>query len=133
MSEANLEIVRRSVQGVIERNWPLALEALDPGIEFDQRRPSGVYTGKSGVMEAFARWSEAWEDRSVEAEEFIDGGDHIVVVMRESVKSARTTVTMGRTTVEVWTLRDGLVVRIQGYRDKSEALRAAGIAEARQS
>ncbi|MDX6669331.1 MAG: uncharacterized protein QOK04_2711 [Solirubrobacteraceae bacterium] len=129
MSESNLDIVRRSVQAVIDKDWPQALEALDSGVQWDHRRPSGVYTGKSGVRKAVERWSEAWEDRSIEAEEFIDAGDQIVVVLRESVKSARTEMKLGRQVVEVWTLNEGRVVRIQGYRDRSEALLAAGIEE----
>jgi ketosteroid isomerase-like protein len=127
MSQANLDIVRRSVQAVIDGNWPQALESLDADVHWDHSRPSGVYTGKSGVQEALERWSEAWEDRSVEAEEFIDAGDQVVVVLRESVKSARSDMTLGRQVIEVWTLREGLVVRIQGYRYRSEALQAVGI------
>jgi ketosteroid isomerase-like protein len=129
MPESNLDIVRRSVRAVIDKDWPQALAALDSGVRWDNRRPSGVYTGKSGVQEALERWSEAWEDRAVKAEEFIDRGDQIVVVMREFVKSSRSAVTLDRQVAEVWTLRDGLVVRIQGYRNRSEALAAVGIDE----
>lgn len=129
MSAGNLEIVRRAVQAVIDGDWPRALAALDPGVELDQSRPSGIYYGPSGVQEAMQRWSEAWVDRRVEPEEFIDAGDQIVVVAREYATSARTRMELDRYITEVWTLRGGKVVEIRGYRDRDEALAAVAAGE----
>jgi len=126
--DSNLEIVRRSVQAIIEGNWRDALADLDTGVELDQSRPSGVYRGRSGVQEAIERWSEVWVDRQVTAEEFIDAGDQIVVVTHEYAKSARTGMALDRRITEVWTLRGGKVVAIRTYPGRDEALVAAGVA-----
>jgi ketosteroid isomerase-like protein len=127
MSETNLQIVQRSVEAAIKGDWQRLRAALDSGVELDQNRPSGVYRGFGGVQESMQRWSEAWEDRRVEAEEFIDAGDHVVVIVHEYVKSARTGMALDRRLAEVWTLRDGKVVGIRNYRDRDEALAAAGL------
>jgi ketosteroid isomerase-like protein len=129
VSEGNLEIVRRSVLAAIEGDWERALADLDPEVELDHSRPSGVYRGRSGVREAVKRWSEAWVDRRVEAEEFIDAGDRIVVITHEYAKAARTGMALDRCIAEVWTLHAGKIVEIRDYRDRDEALAAAGLAE----
>ena len=77
------------------------------------------------------RWSEVWVDRRVEAEEFIDAGEQIVVITHEYAKSDRTGMALDRRIAEVWTLRDGKVVVIQDYRDRNEALAATGLSQAR--
>ena len=129
MPDSNLEIVRRAVQAIIAGNWRAALAELDTGVELDQSRPSGVYRGRAGVQEAIERWSEVWVDRCVQAEEFIDAGDQIVVVTHEHAKSARTGVELDRRVTEVWTLCGGKVVEIRSYRGRDEALAAVGGAD----
>jgi ketosteroid isomerase-like protein len=126
--DSNLEIVRRAVQAIIEGNWRDALADLDTGVELDQSRPSGVYRGRSGVQEAIERWSEVWVERRVQAEEFIDAGDQIVVVTHEYAKSPRTGVALNRRIAEVWTLDGGKVVAIRTYPGRDAALEAVGVA-----
>jgi ketosteroid isomerase-like protein len=130
MPESNLEIVRRSVQAAIDRDWHAALEAFDTSVELRSRRPSGLYRRRSGVWRAMQRWSEVWVDRRVEAEEFIDAGEQIVVITHEYAKSDRTGMALDRRIAEVWTLRDGKVVVIQDYPDRDEALAATGLSQA---
>ena len=119
------------MQAIIAGNWRAALADLDTGVELDQSRPSGVYRGRAGVREAIERWSEVWVDRRVQAEEFIDAGDQIVVVTHEYAKSARTGVALDRRITEVWTLEGGKVVAIQTYPGRDAALEAVGVADER--
>ena len=129
MSESNLEIVRRTVQAVIDGEWSRALEALDPRVELDEPRPSGVYRGRSGVQEAVRRWSEVWVEDRVQPEELIDAGDQIVVIAHEYARSPRSEMPLDRRIAQVWTLSDGLVVAIREYGDRDEALAAVATRE----
>ncbi len=115
------------MRAVIAEDWPRVLAALDSNVELHQSRPSGVYRGLSGVQEAMQRWTEVWVDRRIETEEFFEAGDQIVVVAHEYAKSPRTGMALDRRITQVWTLRDGNVVCIKDYRDRDEALAAAGL------
>jgi hypothetical protein len=56
----------------------------------------------------------------------IDAGAHVVVVTHEYGTSAGTGISLDRSVTEVWTLREGRITGIQGYRDRAEALAAVG-------
>ena len=126
VSAGNVEIVRQAVQAAIDGDWKRAVSDLDTAVELDQPRPTGIYYGRSGVQEAMERWSEAWSERRVELEELIDAGEQVVVITHEYATSVRTGVTLDRSIAEVWTLRAGRVVAIDGYSDRDTALAAAG-------
>ena len=73
-----------------------------------------------------------WESFHGELEELIDAGDKVVsaVMMRGKGKGSGVDVEMR--VFQVWTVRDSQVVRlVGGYRDRSEALEAAGLSEQR--
>jgi len=64
----------------------------------------------------------------MEPQEFIDAGDRVVVLQREYQRS-NSGVEMTIETAGILDLRDGRVVRMQGYMDPAEALAAAGLPE----
>ncbi|HEX3562376.1 MAG TPA: hypothetical protein VHU24_06025, partial [Solirubrobacterales bacterium] len=72
---------------------------------------------------------EAWEERRLEPEEFIDAGDEVVVLMHEYRRGRGSGVELESDTAVVFAVRDGRVARIQGYMDRNAALEAAGLRE----
>ena len=63
-------------------------------------------------------------------EEVIDGGDHVVTAVRISGRRRGSGVEVEMQVFHVWTLREGKVTRLTGgYRERSEALEAAGLSE----
>ena len=64
-----------------------------------------------------------------EAEEFIDVGDSVIVVSRGRGRSKRGGPDVEHRNAEVWTLRDGKVVRMTGFESRAKALEAAGLSE----
>ena len=69
-----------------------------------------------------------WDERRLEAEEFIDAGDCVVVLVREFRRGGAAESSWTDTAV-VFEVRNGRVVRIQGYMDRAKALKAAGLSE----
>jgi ketosteroid isomerase-like protein len=129
MSQQNLEVVRGSFEAFRAGDYPRALEAFDPEVEYDLRHfPEGkIYHGRDGVTEAFRIWIGAFEDYRQELDELIDaGGDQVVAVVREFGRGKGSGVETQRSTAGLWTLRDGKAIRIRFYDTKEDALRAAG-------
>jgi ketosteroid isomerase-like protein len=57
------------------------------------------------------------------------GGDEVFVAAEITVKYKGSGMTLTEPRFNVLTLRDGLIVRMNAYRDRKEALEAAGLAE----
>lgn len=109
------------------------LETLDPHVELDLSEFEGwpeerVYRGRDGMLRFWQAYLTAWEEISWEFERFIAAGERVVVLLRQRARGRAS----GAWTVlplygQVWTLRDGRVVRLETYTDPAAALRAAGI------
>ena len=70
---------------------------------------------------------EAWEERRLEPVEFLDAGDEVVVFLHEYRRGRNSGVELEVDTAVVYTVREGRVVRMQGYMDRSAAQKAAGL------
>ena len=140
MSSENVELVRTAMQAFNREG----IDAIAPGIhpDFETTTPSSMalepdtYRGMEGIR----RWMDAWGDTmdevrhaAVEASIFASrlkwlGGERVVAVCRLVTRSATTGIELEQGVAMVWTLRDGLAVRLDPYATRDEALRAAGIA-----
>ena len=87
----------------------------------------GSYRGVEGLLAGWRDWLVAWERYYLEAEEFIGAGDRVVVFVRARGRTSRDGVEMEHAPAAVWTVRDGLVRRIEFHIDRDEALAAAGL------
>jgi uncharacterized protein len=131
MSEANVELVRRLLSAFDRAEFEVTLEALDPEVEWQV--PPGiaigqeVYRGRDEVQKGFAEWLAAWDTYRFEAEEILDHGDHVVVGGMQIGRGRGSGVEVGFPTFHVFTLRDGKITRHRSYRDRAEALEAAGL------
>ena len=91
---------------------------------------SGEYTGIEEVSAAWRTWLQAWDGFSVEAEEVIPGSDGRYVVMQLFRGTGKTSgLQSEERSAAVATLRNGLIVRMEGYWDRDAALRAAGLTD----
>ena len=133
MSQENVEIARRSNEVLANSDWSRLSEVLDPDVVLDLSRNvfnPGVYRGYDGFRRWLASVDEMWEDFRVEVQEYIDAGDKLVVDNRISGRGRESGVDVDMRVFGIWTFREGRVLRIVGgYRDRAEALEAAGLAE----
>lgn len=129
MSRENVELVQRGVEDV-ETFWGL----LDEHVVWDLRdfgAPDldGVYVGRDAVVAASRRWWGTWTDYQLDAEDVIDAGSSVVVVLRERGRGKGSGTPFERRFAQVWTFHRGKVIRWEIFRDKTEALNAAGLRE----
>jgi ketosteroid isomerase-like protein len=84
--------------------------------------------GREGVVAAQREWLRMWERPfKVEAEEFIDAGDRVVVFIRWHGRGKGSGVDVEAAGAHLWELRDRKAVRWDVFRDRDEALAAAGV------
>jgi SnoaL-like domain len=87
MSEENVEVVRRGYEQWLATG-ELLPEITHPDFAWDMSTFRGwpeqqTYPGIEGARQFNADWAGAWDDWEIEAEDYIDAGDRIVVVLRQ--------------------------------------------------
>jgi ketosteroid isomerase-like protein len=133
LSHENVEIVRRFNERWLRGDWAGVADLVDPRIE-QHGAIGGIEEGRllRGVDEIRRDWEaveEQWDEHRVEPQEFIDVGDRVVVLLREYQRGTRSGIELAADTAVIADLRHGRIVRIQGYTDQKEALKAVGLEE----
>jgi uncharacterized protein len=132
MSDENVELVRdgyeRFAAGDVEGIADLIAEDAElagaGGLGIAGTAAETHY-GPEGFVRAAEEALEAFEDYVVEAREFIDAGDAVVVPVLISGRGRASGARLEVRLVHLWVLRDGKVIRGSVYRTTEEALEAA--------
>lgn len=127
MSNENVELVHRGVENV-EAFWAM----LDPDVVWDLRALpltdlDPVYTGRDAVIKASRHYWGTWDDYQLDAEEVIDGGSKVVIVVRERMRGRSSGVPLETHWAQVWTFDEGRIVRWEQFSDRASTLEAAGM------
>jgi ketosteroid isomerase-like protein len=125
MSQTNVEVVRRFLDVVDAEE---ALTLTDPGIVWNpiEELPG---QGHDAVRTSVAYWRAEWDDYTVTPEELLDMGDHVLAKVRLRGRGRSSGVEIDALFYDLYTLRDGKIVRMDQFTDRSEALAAVGRAE----
>jgi ketosteroid isomerase-like protein len=126
MSQQNVEIVHRVSAAFAAGDSDTLFALVAPEIEWDF---SHVDTWLDGIAEFLGTWVGEWDDYRFEVEDVIDAGDRVVAIVRDEGRGKSSGVKLERRHAEVWTVRDGKVIRIEPYDHKAEALAAVGLDE----
>jgi ketosteroid isomerase-like protein len=134
MSQENVEVVREAFESSLGGDQKRTARLVDPEVEFHGTvgglEEGRIAHGLAQIAKEFEEEDlEAWEERRLEAEKFIDAGDNVVVLLHEYRRGRGSGVEVETETAVVCAVRDGRVVRIQGYMDRDAALEAAGLSE----
>src|SRR5262245_35087768 len=114
-------------QPILEAYWGRAVVLEPAGVLPDSSpRP---HRGWDGFLHFIANQMEAFSEGWVEADEFIDRGDYLVVPYRFGGRARHTGLPVEFSFVNLFTLRDGKVTRCEIHRTGAEALEAAGLSE----
>lgn len=134
MAESKAELVRRAYKAFNSSDFETAIrEFLHPEVEWHGTR-GGLTEGERAqgadqVNEQVGPSREAWDEWTIEPEEIIDvGGDVVLVLNRERMRGHSSGIELESLTAALITVRDGQIVRFQGFLDQDEARRAAGLA-----
>jgi ketosteroid isomerase-like protein len=128
IGQENLETVMIDFFGALRRgNFDDAAALLDPDVTWQGLRDDWVCHGREEVIETF-RWGLD-KRRDVDALEFTRAGGQVVLGVRGPSISEVDGEPLEGQIFNVFTLRDGKIVRIADYRNRGEALAAAGVTE----
>jgi ketosteroid isomerase-like protein len=141
MSRENVELVRRLYGIGAGGPFSVAPDQIDRAFrdylveQFEVRLPSDypegepVFHGREGLDELAAMLADTWDTWRFEPERFLDAGDLVVVFARILAEGGASHVPIEIETTHVWTVRSGRAASVHAYRDRAEALEAAGISE----
>jgi ketosteroid isomerase-like protein len=125
----NVELVRE-VYGAWARG-DFSAGAFAPDFEWGQL-PDAVEPGARRGPEvgvALRRLFEAYKDFRVEAEEFLDAGERVVVVACVRGTARKSGLELDQRFAFVWRAREAMLTGFQVYRERAEALKAVGLEE----
>ena len=78
---------------------------------------SDVYLGLNGVSDFFTRLFSDFEDWRTEPSDFFETGDHVIAIGAYSAKAKATGKTFKARFAHVWTMRNGVIARLQQVAD----------------
>ena len=140
---SNIDVLRDLYSAFNRRDIEGLLAAFDPEIEIEQTWDleyaalllrvlgprfvilSGGYRGLDEVRRLFESVWEIAEWFRVDAEDYIDVGEHVVVPLRLSAKAKATGIEGEALTAHLWEMRDGKALRLQVYAGSDDAIAAA--------
>ena len=123
-----VDTVRRMYELFAAGDYDAAAKLVDPNIEWDtSAAPTGVrVTGAEAAMGDYRGMREAWDEYELVTEDFVDAGDHVVVIVRNRGRGVGGGVPIEVRRAHVWGVRDGVPVSFRLYLDPDEALAAVG-------
>jgi ketosteroid isomerase-like protein len=126
MSQANVEVVRRLFDSYRRGHYAEAAACLaaDVVYEVGQELPA---RGREAVRAMWERWDSTWDELETVPEEFIDAGHQVFVTVRYSARGRGSGIEYEERLFDVYTFSNGLCVRKQEFRERFEALEAAGL------
>ncbi len=135
MSRQNVDVVRAVFDAQRRRDWQAFRDLYDPEIEWDDVAGLwgdwGKRRGFQAVRDAWVTWFEAFDQVDFDIESVLQAGDDVVITsIRMSGRGRESGLPVEQRISVVWTMRDGRVARVRGYRDRAEALEAAGLRKA---
>jgi ketosteroid isomerase-like protein len=145
VSQANVETIRAVFEAtqrpeILTRlgRGEVDLGLYDPNVEWDVSgvgelipfELGEVYRGHEGVLTYWRGWLEAWRDLQYEIQDVLDAGDEVVVLIRNQRQWGRHSgiLTELPPYAQVFTFREGKVVRMRAFPNHESALKAVGLA-----
>jgi ketosteroid isomerase-like protein len=129
MSQENVEIVRAVAAAYNRGDLEALMQAYDPEVEFVTLL-LGTHRGKDAIRLVFEENRKNLPGYSLDLDELIDAGpDRVIAVAHLGGAGRVSEIALGDLIAFLATIKDGLIVRQQTFRNKEEALEAAGLTE----
>jgi hypothetical protein len=128
MSDENVEMIRAGYakhgMGFSLSKWnpDAVLELFDPLIEWVEPDVVGLpwhgtHRGPKAVADKVFATISAFEELELEPRDFVDLGEYVLVVGQGHLRAKATGKEWNGTFAHVWTVRNGKIVRWQGFAD----------------
>ena len=130
MSEENIQLVREGIAAMEQGDVEALLALSHPEVEWvnpDYAVEPGTRHGLAGFRKAIEATHDSFAELRFHIEEIIDVEDRVVATGIMSARGKGSGVEMRQPFGNVFTIKDGKVIRMQWYNDTAEARAAAGI------
>jgi ketosteroid isomerase-like protein len=128
MTPGNVDLIRPIYEEWGRGNWRPRFDVYHPNMEWGW---SDEFPGLAGVYEdhedpnpRLLAWLSGWEQWRAEADEFIEFGDHVVVLATYHGRGRGSGVEISQEGAHVFELSDGKVVRLEIFATRAKALQS---------
>ena len=131
MPEESLELIRRVYRAMNARDAESAERLLSDDVEWipDRRVGEGPIRGRRNVVEFFLDRGAMFDEFRHEVEALRGKEHQVLALVRVTGRGAGSGADFEIRIAHLWTTRNGLVIRGQGFGNRDEALEAAGLSE----
>jgi ketosteroid isomerase-like protein len=132
MSQADIEALRAVYEAVNRGDWDAAFRDGHPDFELktpDQNPIAGTYRGQEAVRGFFDEIWAAFEEVTVEPEQFRELDGRVLVSLLMKLRPSDSGATVEMRITHLWTMRDGKPARCEVFTRREQALEAAGLEE----
>lgn len=123
-----------ALQGVYDRwsegDFRASAKLMDPLVLFvmgEGLPETGAYLGVDQLAEYMRGFLEPWARLTIEAEEMLEAGDSVFAAVLQSGTGHGSGAATELRYFHVWTFRGGRVIRLETFRERADALAAAGL------
>jgi uncharacterized protein len=128
VAPGNVDLIRPIYEDWGRGNWRPRFDVYHQNMEWGW---SDEFPGLAGVFEdhddpnpRLVAWLSGWEHWRAEADEFLEFGDHVVVLATYHGRGRGSGVEISQEGAHVWELRDGKVVRLEIFASRAKALQS---------
>ena len=93
----------------------------------DELPGGGVFVGPAAFRERIEALADVFGEIRFEPQEFIDAGEHVIVVGCEKARGRASGVTLEQSISHVWLIREGKGIELCVYSRREQALEAVGL------
>ena len=122
---STVELVRRAYVALAERDFDTLGELAVPDFELDVTdrvlNPAS-YRGEKGLRQFLAEVDELWESMDMHVERLVERDDEVLALLLVDIKGRGSGLTLQDRIAQIWTARDGKLVRMRVRADQEAAL-----------
>ena len=126
----NIDLVKKAYAAFERGDVPALLELFADDLNFQHPMPQAIWSwagrrrGRKAFVEFLEGSSQAIEREHFEAEEFIAGGDYVVVLLSERMRAKATGISFDNPHVHVFKIVDGKIVQFMIFEDTAPIIAA---------
>ena len=126
MPPSNVDLVRPIYEEWGRGNWRPRFDVYHPDMKWgwsdEFPELAGVYEDREDPNPRLLAWLSEWDHWRAEAEEYLEFGNHVVVLASYHGRGKRSGVEIRQEGAHVFELRDGKVVRLEIFATRAKAL-----------
>jgi ketosteroid isomerase-like protein len=130
LAQENVAIVEVIYEGYSKGDFGAPVQFFDPQVVFvlsPEFPDAGTYLGTEEIAKYTRGFLEPWEHVTIEAEDLTAAGDSVLAAVRQRGTGNTSGAATEMRYFMIWSFRGNKVIRVENFRDRTEALKAVGL------